>query len=71
MALDLLDHVSSLEIPHLPGTKFRIRIGCHTGKYDLSKSSYLPSEPLKFFPDTKCNIYFHNLSLTLTEQKYS
>ncbi|XP_074641409.1 uncharacterized protein LOC141899152 [Tubulanus polymorphus] len=31
MALDLLDHINLLEIPHLPGTIFRLRIGCHMG----------------------------------------
>ncbi|XP_046328776.1 uncharacterized protein LOC124112690 [Haliotis rufescens] len=31
MALDLLHHISRLEIPHLPGTKFKLRIGCHSG----------------------------------------
>jgi hypothetical protein len=32
MALDLLEHINRLEIPHLPGTKFRLRTGCHSGK---------------------------------------
>ena len=32
MALDLLSHVKKLEIPHLPGTKLKIRIGIHSGK---------------------------------------
>ena len=31
MALDLLDCIRRLEIPHLPGTKFKLRIGCHCG----------------------------------------
>ncbi|KAK3779967.1 hypothetical protein RRG08_041430 [Elysia crispata] len=31
MALDLLDCIRRLEIPHLPGTKFKLRIGCHSG----------------------------------------
>ncbi|XP_013397862.1 uncharacterized protein LOC106164477 [Lingula anatina] len=31
MALDLLDHISQLEIPHMPGHQFRLRIGIHTG----------------------------------------
>ncbi|XP_074644011.1 uncharacterized protein LOC141900864 [Tubulanus polymorphus] len=31
MALDLLDQIALLEIPHLPGTVFQLRIGCHTG----------------------------------------
>ncbi|XP_022338550.2 uncharacterized protein LOC111134052 isoform X2 [Crassostrea virginica] len=31
MALDLLEHINRLEIPHLPGTKFRLRTGCHSG----------------------------------------
>ena len=30
-ALDLLDCINNLEIPHLPGTMFRLQIGCHTG----------------------------------------
>ncbi|XP_060077247.1 adenylate cyclase type 2-like [Ylistrum balloti] len=31
MALDLLVHVSSMKIPHIPGKKFQLRIGCHSG----------------------------------------
>ncbi|KAJ8320561.1 hypothetical protein KUTeg_002148, partial [Tegillarca granosa] len=31
MATDLLDQINRLEIPHLPGTKFKLRIGCHSG----------------------------------------
>ncbi|OWF42954.1 uncharacterized protein LOC110460400 [Mizuhopecten yessoensis] len=31
MALDILEHIDRLEIPHLPGTKFKLRIGCHSG----------------------------------------
>ncbi|KAK3099360.1 hypothetical protein FSP39_003260 [Pinctada imbricata] len=31
LALDLLRHVRRLEIPHRPGHKFRLRIGCHSG----------------------------------------
>ncbi|XP_074641410.1 uncharacterized protein LOC141899153 [Tubulanus polymorphus] len=31
LALVLLDHINVLEIPHLPGKIFRLRIGCHTG----------------------------------------
>ncbi|XP_067658293.1 uncharacterized protein [Haliotis asinina] len=31
MALDIMGNVSQLEIPHLPGTKFKLRVGCHTG----------------------------------------
>ncbi|XP_023931944.1 atrial natriuretic peptide receptor 2 [Lingula anatina] len=31
MSLDLLDHISQLEIPHMPDEKFRLRIGVHTG----------------------------------------
>ncbi|XP_050413592.2 uncharacterized protein LOC126828054 [Patella vulgata] len=31
MALDLLDHISLLKIPHLPGTKLKLRIGIHSG----------------------------------------
>ncbi|KAK3085615.1 hypothetical protein FSP39_006132 [Pinctada imbricata] len=32
MALDLLKKIKCLEIPHLPGTKFKLRIGCHSGR---------------------------------------
>lgn len=32
MALDLERTVKDLEIPHLPGMTFSLRIGCHTGK---------------------------------------
>ncbi|XP_023931943.1 uncharacterized protein LOC106164476 [Lingula anatina] len=31
MALDLLDVISQLEIPHMPEQTFRVRIGIHTG----------------------------------------
>nr|XP_022289334.1 uncharacterized protein LOC111101221 [Crassostrea virginica] len=31
MALDLVRTVKDLEIPHLPGMTFSLRIGCHTG----------------------------------------
>ncbi|XP_064596854.1 uncharacterized protein LOC135463526 [Liolophura sinensis] len=31
MALDLLDNIISVEIPHLPGTHFKLRVGIHTG----------------------------------------
>ncbi|KAJ8318377.1 hypothetical protein KUTeg_003468 [Tegillarca granosa] len=31
LALDMLKHIHKLEIPHLPGTKFKLRIGCHSG----------------------------------------
>ncbi|CAC5405324.1 Guanylate cyclase 32E,Guanylate cyclase soluble subunit beta-2,Receptor-type guanylate cyclase gcy-19,Head-specific guanylate cyclase,Retinal guanylyl cyclase 2,Heat-stable enterotoxin receptor,Olfactory guanylyl cyclase GC-D,Atrial natriuretic peptide receptor 2,Receptor-type guanylate cyclase gcy-9,Receptor-type guanylate cyclase Gyc76C,Receptor-type guanylate cyclase gcy-18,Receptor-type guanylate cyclase gcy-28,Receptor-type guanylate cyclase daf-11,Speract receptor,Receptor-type guanylate cyclase gcy- len=31
MALDLLDNIKKLEIPHLPGSKFKLRIGLHSG----------------------------------------
>ncbi|XP_052094557.1 uncharacterized protein LOC127730286 [Mytilus californianus] len=31
VALDLLDHVKKLEIQHLPETKFKLRIGAHSG----------------------------------------
>ncbi|ELT96273.1 hypothetical protein CAPTEDRAFT_82891, partial [Capitella teleta] len=31
LSLDLLDRIRCLDIPHLPGTKFHLRIGCHTG----------------------------------------
>lgn len=31
MAVDIVEHIDRLEIPHLPGTKFKLRIGCHSG----------------------------------------
>ncbi|XP_064597597.1 receptor-type guanylate cyclase gcy-4-like [Liolophura sinensis] len=31
MALDLLNNITSVEIPHLPETHFKLRIGLHTG----------------------------------------
>ncbi|VDI62396.1 Hypothetical predicted protein [Mytilus galloprovincialis] len=31
MALDLIDNIRRLEIPHLPGTKFKLRVGLHSG----------------------------------------
>ncbi|XP_064597588.1 uncharacterized protein LOC135464045 [Liolophura sinensis] len=31
MALDLVDNITSIEIPHLPGTHFKLRVGLHTG----------------------------------------
>lgn len=39
MTLDLLDSISRLEIPHLPGTKFKLRIGCHSGMERLTHQS--------------------------------
>lgn len=33
MALDLIDNIRRLEIPHLPGTKFKLRVGLHSGIY--------------------------------------
>lgn len=35
MALDLLELINTLEIPHMPGTNFRMRIGIHTGNFCL------------------------------------
>ena len=32
MAFDLVRRLRHLEIPHLPGIKFTLRIGCHSGK---------------------------------------
>ena len=40
LALDLRSVMSTLEIPHLPGTRFRIRIGVHTGKYNKHTVRY-------------------------------
>ncbi|XP_064642762.1 uncharacterized protein LOC135497034 [Lineus longissimus] len=31
MALDLLHHINHIDIPHLPGTKMRLRAGVHSG----------------------------------------
>ncbi|XP_052778365.1 uncharacterized protein LOC128215905 [Mya arenaria] len=31
LALDILEHVNRMEIPHIPGTNVRLRIGCHSG----------------------------------------
>ena len=31
MALDLLDHINNLDIPHMPEQTFKLRIGCHSG----------------------------------------
>ncbi|KAK3099718.1 hypothetical protein FSP39_008541 [Pinctada imbricata] len=31
MALDLVRRVRRMDIPHQPGTKFKLRIGCHSG----------------------------------------
>ncbi|XP_069119484.1 uncharacterized protein [Argopecten irradians] len=31
MALDLLWHIRRLKIPHIPGMRFQLRIGCHSG----------------------------------------
>ena len=33
MSLDILDSVSQLEIPHMPGTNYQLRIGMHSGKH--------------------------------------
>ena len=32
LSLDILEHVNRMEIPHIPGTNVRLRIGCHSGK---------------------------------------
>ena len=49
MALDLLEHINRLEIPHLPGTKFRLRTGCHSGIHVHSSPTPLvmPDELVK------------------------
>ncbi|XP_060577401.1 uncharacterized protein LOC132734626 [Ruditapes philippinarum] len=31
LSLDILEHVNRMEIPHIPGTYVRLRIGCHSG----------------------------------------
>ncbi len=33
LSLDLRNIINQLEIPHLPGNRFKLRIGCHTGEY--------------------------------------
>lgn len=33
MAFDLVRRLRHLEIPHLPGIKFTLRIGCHSGRH--------------------------------------
>ena len=33
LALDMLEHVNRMEIPHIPGTNVRLRIGCHSGRF--------------------------------------
>ena len=35
LSLDILEHVNRMEIPHIPGTYVRLRIGCHSGKYGI------------------------------------
>lgn len=35
LSLDILEHVNRMEIPHIPGTNVRLRIGCHSGTYIL------------------------------------
>ena len=35
MAMDLVGHIKQLEIPHLPDTKFKVRIGIHSGKLSI------------------------------------
>ena len=37
MAFDLVRRLRHLEIPHLPGIKFTLRIGCHSGKAVLDR----------------------------------
>jgi len=32
LSLDILEHVHRMEIPHIPGTYVKLRIGCHSGK---------------------------------------
>ena len=31
LSLDIMDTISCLDIPHIPGKSYRLRIGCHTG----------------------------------------
>ena len=35
LALDLLDGIQSFEIPHMRTEKLQLRIGLHTGRYNL------------------------------------
>ena len=37
MSLDVLDQIRILEIPHLPGTRFQLRIGIHSGPVAAGK----------------------------------
>ena len=32
MALEFLDFIQPLELPHMPGRGYKLRIGCHTGE---------------------------------------
>ena len=33
MALDLMDRIREMNIPHIPGQKMKLRVGMHTGKF--------------------------------------
>lgn len=44
MAFDLVRKLRHLEIPHLPGINFTLRIGCHSGKHFLKKKNGVPSK---------------------------
>ena len=31
VALDIMNTINHMDIPHMPGVTFRLRIGCHSG----------------------------------------
>ena len=41
MSLDLLQSISSFQIPHLPGEKLELRIGLNSGKSTSRRGVYL------------------------------
>lgn len=56
MAFDLVRKLRHLEIPHLPGIKFTLRIGCHSGKhYFLKMESLLSSIAMRFSCYSDCD----------------
>ena len=49
LSLDILEHVNRMEIPHIPGTYVRLRIGCHTGIFTSSDLRNRPISILNIF----------------------
>ena len=45
MALDLMHHIEKLRIPHMPGRKFQLRVGCHSGEYVTFDERLKPKQP--------------------------